>query len=132
MNDIETREDIEKVLKSFYEKAFADETIGYIFKDVAKLDLFKHLPIIADFWEMMLLGNLNFQAKYGRSPMQRHIELNEKEPLQIKHFNQWLKIFYATIDENFAGEKADLAKFRAKAIAGTMYMKVSAENRSGM
>ena len=131
MNDIKTREDIEKVLNFFYEKAFADETIGYIFNDVAKLDLIKHLPIITDFWEMMLLGNINFQAKYGRSPMQRHIELNEKEPLQIKHFNQWLKIFYETIDENFAGEKADLAKFRAKAVADTMFMKVSAENRSG-
>lgn len=128
MKDIETKEEIEKLLKIFYEKAFEDKIIGYIFKDVAKLNLAEHLPIIADFWEMMLFGTVNFQEKYERSPMLKHIELNEKEPLQSEHFKQWLKIFFATIDENFAGEKADLAKFRAKAIANTMFMKVSGGN----
>jgi hemoglobin len=132
MRDIETRQDLEKLLESFYQKAFADQTIGYIFRDVAKLDLVEHLPIIADFWEMMLFGTVNFQEKYRRSPMLKHIELSEKEPLIKEHFTQWLKIFFETIDENFAGEKADLAKFRAKAIANTMFMKVSGENFAGV
>ena len=132
MKDIETRLDIEKLLKIFYEKAFEDKIIGYIFKDVAKLDLAEHLPIIADFWEMMLLGTVNFQEKYQRSPMLKHIELNGKEPLLNEHFKQWLKIFCSTIDENFSGEKADLAKYRAKAIANTMFMKVSSGNGAGV
>ena len=132
MKDIETRQDIEKLLKIFYEKAFADETIGYIFRDVAKLDLAEHLPVIADFWEMMLLGTINFQEKYKRSPMLKHIVLNEKEPLLREHFQQWLKIFFQTIDENFSGEKADSAKARAGAIANTMFMKVSSENFAGV
>lgn len=132
MKDIETRSDIEIILRSFYEKAFEDDKIGYIFKDVAKLDLAEHLPIIADFWEMILFGTVNFQAKYGRSPMQKHIELNEKEPLQREHFTRWLNLFYLVIDENFAGEKADMAKLRAKAIANTMFMKVSEGNFAGV
>jgi hemoglobin len=123
MKDIETREDIVNLMNAFYKQALNDETIGYIFTDVAKLDLEHHLPIIADFWEMILFGTVNFQQKYGRSPMQRHIELNEKEPLVSEHFTAWLKLFYSTVDEKFAGEKADLAKFRAKSVAETMFMK---------
>lgn len=132
MKDIETRQDIERILKSFYAKAFADETIGYLFRDVARLNLAEHLPVITDFWEMVLFGGINFQAEYGRSAMQKHIELNAKEPLIAKHFNQWLTIFNSTIDELFAGEKSDLAKYRAKAIANTMFMKVSAGNPVGV
>jgi hemoglobin len=123
MKDIETRNDIEKILESFYEKAFADDAIGYIFKDIAKLNLAEHLPIITDFWEMILFGTVNFGQKYGRSPMQKHIELNEKEPLVSEHFTAWLKLFYLTVDEMFQGEKAELAKFRAKSVADTMFMK---------
>lgn len=127
-DDIKSRDDIEIILKSFYEKAFEDSTIGYIFTNVAKLNLEQHLPIITDFWEMILFGTINFQLKYGRSPMQKHLELNQKEPLVSEHFNAWLKLFYSTIDEHFAGEKADLAKLRAKAVANTIFMKVGQGN----
>src|SRR5688572_25981599 len=82
MRDIETREDIREVVTDFYKKAVDDELIGYIFTDVAEIDLEHHLPIITDFWEMLLLGTVNFQAKYRRSPMQIHHALNEKENLK--------------------------------------------------
>jgi hemoglobin len=132
MNDIENRTDIENLMKSFYAKALRDKTIGYIFSDVAKIDLEHHLPIIVDFWEMILFGTVNFQEKYHRSPMQKHIELNHKEPLISKHFDAWLKLLYSTVDEMFSGEKADSVKYRAKAIANTMFMKVSRDNREGV
>jgi hemoglobin len=128
MKDIENRTDIVNLMNAFYKQALTDETIGYIFTDVAKLDLEHHLPIIADFWEMILFGTVNFQLKYGRSPMQKHLELNQNEPLVAEHFNAWLKLFDSTVDENFAGEKASLVKFRAKAIANTMFMKVSQDS----
>jgi hemoglobin len=132
MKDIENRTDIETLMTKFYSKALLDQTIGYIFTDVAKLDLEHHLPIIVDFWEMILFGTVDFQSKYKRSPMQRHIELNEKEPLVSAHFTTWLKLFDSTVDESFAGEKADLAKFRAKAVANTMFMKFKQGNVEGV
>jgi hemoglobin len=132
MKDIENRADIINLMNAFYSKALNDQTIGYIFTDVAKLDLEHHLPIIVDFWEMILFGAVNFQLKYGRSPMQKHIELNQKVPLVSEHFDTWLKLFYSTADEMFSGEKADTAKFRAKAIANTMFMKVSQDNGAGV
>jgi hemoglobin len=132
MNDIETREDIEKLVAAFYKKAIKDKVIGYIFTDVAKINLDHHLPIIADFWEMLLLGTVNFQAKYRRSPMQIHHALNEKEPLQLEHFARWVKLFCETIDEKFSGETANLAKIRAISIADTMRIRFSSETAAGV
>ncbi len=118
-NDIETREDIDRLLSEFYENAFADDTIGYIFTDVIKLDLEKHLPIIGDFWETLLLGKNTYGLR-GRNPLQIHAAINEKIPLQPKHFRRWLELFRAAVDENFSGERADFAKSRAEAIANRM------------
>lgn len=117
--DIETRNDIDLLMNEFYTRAIDDETIGYIFTDVARLDLEKHLPIIGDFWESLLLGAKNYQ-QHGRNPLQIHGELNEKTPLRPEHFRRWLKIFFETVDENFAGKRAEFAKSRAEAIANRM------------
>lgn len=132
MRDIETREDIDALMAEFYRKAVGDELIGYIFTDVAKLDLEHHLPVIGDFWEMMLFGTVNFQAKYKRSPMQVHHALNEKENLRAEHFGRWLKLFCETVDENFAGERTNLAKMRAVSIAETMRVRFSSESAAGV
>jgi hemoglobin len=128
MRDIETREDIDELMEEFYRKAISDELIGYIFTDVAKLDLEHHLPIIGDFWEMMLFGTVHFPAKYGRSPMQVHHALHQKERLKAEHFGRWVKLFCETVDENFAGATAELAKVRAVSIAETMRIRFSPEN----
>lgn len=118
-NDIETRGDIDRLMSEFYKRAFADETIGYIFTDVIKLDLKKHLPVIGDFWENLLLGK-NVYGIHGRNPLQIHAAINEKTPLKPKHFRRWLEIFRASVDENFSGDRADFAKLRAEAIANRM------------
>ena len=132
MHDIETREDIDQLVADFYQKAINDKLIGYIFTDVAEINLEHHLPIIADFWEMLLLGTVNFQAKYKRSPMQIHQALNEKEHLKAEHFARWVKLFCETVDEKFAGAAATLAKVRAVSIAETMRLKFSSKSAAGV
>lgn len=118
MRDIETREDIDFWMKMFYERAFADELLGFIF-EAAALDLERHLPVIGDFWETLLLGKNVYQV-HGRNPLRIHAVLNEKTPLLPKHFRRWLEIFRAVTDEYFAGERAGFAKLRAAAIADRM------------
>ncbi|MET0600617.1 MAG: group III truncated hemoglobin, partial [Baekduia sp.] len=54
--DIQTREDCERLVRTFYGRALTDPLIGWIFTDVAKLDLEEHVPTITSFWETMLLG----------------------------------------------------------------------------
>ncbi len=117
--DIEARADIDDLMNCFYARAIRDETIGYIFTDVARLDLEHHLPIIGDFWETLLFGTGNYQ-KHERNPLQIHALLNQKSPLSAKHFRRWLEIFRATVDESFAGERAEFIKLRARAIANRM------------
>lgn len=119
MKDIETRKDIDALMQEFYERAFADEQIGFIFTDVVKLDLEKHLPIIGDFWDSLLLGAKNYQ-KHGRNPLEIHAQISQKTPLKIEHFRHWLEIFRKTTDEMFAGTHADFAKMRAESIANRM------------
>ncbi|MEZ5429014.1 MAG: group III truncated hemoglobin [Pyrinomonadaceae bacterium] len=117
--DIETREDIDALMRAFYAKALADEEIGYIFTDVARLDLDAHLPIIGDFWESLLLGRDTYR-RHGRNPLQIHGQLNLRTPLENRHFGRWLEIFEATVDEMFAGPRADFAKTRAASVANRM------------
>lgn len=122
--DIENREDIDLLMRVFYERAMADETIGYIFTDVANLDLKHHLPIIGDFWETLLFQSGGYQ-KHGRNPLMVHGELNEKEPLLPVHFERWLEIFTEAVDELFYGERSGFLKMRARMIGNRMLNFVS-------
>ena len=116
MTDIETRVDIDLLMRVFYERALADETIGYIFSDVAKLDLEHHLPIIGDFWETMLFRTGEYAAR-GRNPMEVHRQLHLKSAFKPVHFSRWLELFVACVDEEFSGPRAEFIKMRAHAIA---------------
>ncbi len=117
--DIENRQHIDELMQAFYKRAIADDLIGFIFTDVAKLDLEHHLPIIGDFWETLLFRTGDY-SRHGRNPLQVHGELDLKTPLLPEHFARWLEIFTVTVDESFAGETADFLKMRAEAIANRM------------
>ena len=118
--DIESRKDIELLVDTFYEKVLKDETIGYIFSEIANIDLAKHMPLMYDFWETTLFHKANYKG----NPMKVHADLNEKVPLKKAHFDQWLFMFNETVDELFFGEKAELAKTRALSIATVMQIKI--------
>ena len=113
MADIETRQDIEHLLKDFYSVAMADRKIGHHFDE---LDLESHLPVITDFWEKVLFG----RPVYFNNPLAVHQRLYERAPLLPEHFDRWVGIFAACVDRLFAGDKADQAKLRAKAIANNL------------
>lgn len=119
MKDIENREHIDLLMRRFYAVAMADDLIGHIFTDIAKLDLEEHLPIIGDFWESLLFGTPVY-AKHGRSPMVVHDELHAKHALTAEHFERWLEIFTRTIDEEFSGERTEFLKMRSRSIAGRL------------
>ena len=119
MSDLETRADIDALMRSFYQRAVSDSEIGYIFTDVARLDLEKHLPVIGDFWENLLLG-ANVYQRHGRNPLAIHAELSKKSTLTREHFRRWLQIFREVVDDSFIGPRAEFAKTRAEAIANRM------------
>jgi hemoglobin len=119
--DIQDRNDIEIMVNLFYEKVKQDDLIGYIFNDLVKVDWNKHLPVMYEFWE----GVIFFTGGYTGNPMITHRKLNHVVNLTPDHFKRWLKLFLATVDENFEGDKAELAKQRAQSIATVMQLKIS-------
>src|SRR4026209_2789818 len=119
--DISNREDLLKLLTTFYEKLLADKSISYLFTDIAKIDLHHHLDILVNFWDSIL-----FQSDtYRKNAMQPHMILHQKSPLQKHHFETWLTYFNESVDQLFEGEKAFLAKERALSIATVMQIKIS-------
>jgi len=117
---LENRQDVEKLVNAFYAKVLADETIGHIFTEVARLDFDLHMPVMYSFWETTLLGRLSYKG----NPMAVHIRLDKKIKLTETHFNRWLELFNETVDELFEGEKANEAKSRATQIRHLMQYKV--------
>jgi hemoglobin len=111
--DIETRADCEAIVRTFYGRAMADPIIGFIFTDVAKLDLEAHVPRITSFWETILLG----AHSYGGGAFRPHAQLHTRIGLRDGHFARWLQLWNATVDELFAGERAELAKVHARRVA---------------
>lgn len=123
MEDINNRNDILLIMKTFYDKLLADESINYIFTDVAKVNLKEHFPILVDFWHSMLFGS----GTYGRNAMQPHIDLAKQTKLTKQHFQTWLGYLNESIDELHEGKLAHAMKARAQNIAGLMEFKVGAE-----
>jgi hemoglobin len=113
VKDIETRDDVERLVRAFYTRALGDPIIGWLFTDIAKLDLEAHVPQITSFWETILLG----AHSYGGGAFRPHAELHAKAQLRKAHFDRWLTLWRETIDELFAGERAELAKAHAERVA---------------
>jgi hemoglobin len=118
-NDINTRADIDALMVRFYGRAMTDAVIGPLFTDVAQLDLAHHLPVIGDFWESTLFGS-GVYSRHRRNPLLVHAELDAKARLAPHHFARWLELFTASVDESFAGTRAEYAKQRGRAIAQRM------------
>ena len=118
--DIEDREDIAALVTAFYERAFADGLLGPIFIDIAKMDLAAHMPIMCDFWETVLFQT----GAYRRNAFMIHLHLHQMEPLTKVHFQRWEDLWHQTVDEMFAGDKANLAKVNASRIATSIHRRL--------
>ena len=121
--DLDCRENIERFVDLFYQRMLADEQLAPIFVDVAEIDLAVHLPHIKDYWCKLLLGEKGYQ----RHTMNIHRQLHGKRPLQKEDFQRWLAFFVATVDQDFAGERAERAKQVATSIAANMEKSLPSE-----
>lgn len=118
--DIGSREDIIKLVNTFYERVKQNKTIGPIFNDVAKVNWEAHMPRMYDFWSGMLLGD----NSYTGNPMTPHIQLSKRTHMTDTEFSEWLTLFTDTVDDLFEGEIAQEAKTRAENIARLMMFKI--------
>jgi hemoglobin len=119
--DIENRNDIYKIVQSFYVKLMNDDLMIHFFEDFKDpIHLEKHLQTLVDFWDNILF----YSGAYKKNAMQPHLDLQATKPFKPEHFEQWLNLFSQSIDELFEGENAHAAKSRALSIATVMKIKI--------
>ncbi|MBB1284055.1 group III truncated hemoglobin [Flavisolibacter sp. BT320] len=118
MKDIETIEDIRAFVDAFYGKVKEDALLAPVFDSKIPAEAWPaHLQRMYAFWNAILFAERGFDG----NPMRKHLSL----PIDESHFSRWLFLFGETIDERFAGEKAEEAKKRAASIAQIMNFKIS-------
>lgn len=124
LHDIETRDDIAHLMRTFYGRMYEDEVMGPIFKDIAQMDLEAHIPVMCDFWELQL-----FQKQgYRGGMMMVHFQLNYLIPLEHHHFMRWMDYWVSTLDDLFAGPRATWAKTVAARVARNMNQRLDEVN----
>jgi len=114
--DIRDKEDIRKLVYSFYDKVREDDRLGYIFNDVAEVDWETHLPKMVEFWSKMLFQTQDY---HGR-PFRKHLPL----PIKKKDFTIWFGLFRETVNEYFKGEKAEFTKNLAGRVAASFTIRM--------
>lgn len=126
--DVLERKDVEDIVARFYAAMLGDSIIGYIFTDIAKIELEHHLPIIVDFWADALFS----ENSYVGNPLHKHLDLHKKIPLTPGHFTRWLYLFARAVDEHHSGENAQAMKRRAEMVAKSISASITARKRGDM
>lgn len=115
--EIEDREDVFRLVDTFYVKIRKNDLLGPIFESHID-DWPKHLERLTDFWET----NVFFNRKFKGNPLLKHQLVDEKANYSIDehHFGVWLNLWFETVDQLFIGEKAVIVKNRARSM-GTFF-----------
>lgn len=124
LHDIESRDDIARLMREFYGRMFKDEEMGPIFVDIAQMDLEAHIPVMCDFWELQLFQ----KPGYRGGMMMVHFQLNYMVELEHHHFMRWMDFWVSTLDDLFAGPRATWAKTVAARVARNMSQRLDEVN----
>lgn len=120
--DIQGRAEIETLVNTFYDRVRGDEVLGHIFDQVAQTNWSTHLPKMYAFWETVLFRTGGFTG----NPIAAHARLVPLTDMGRDKFDHWLKVFRATVDDIFAGERAEHIKSCAADMANVIYSKINA------
>lgn len=123
MKDIETREDILLIMRKFYDKLLADDSINHFFIKVTNVSehLDEHFETLATFWEQALF----LKGGYKNNMFQKHLDVHKKSPFETEHYKTWLHHLHTTIDEYFEGENAEQMKTMSQSMATVIQIKFS-------
>lgn len=116
LHDIATLDDVKLMVDEFYGKIRQDDKLGHIFNGVIQDRWPEHLEKMYRFWQTVLLDEHTY---YG-SPFVPHAKL----PVSKPHFERWTGLFAETVDELFAGPKAERAKWQGNRMAEMFQTKI--------
>ena len=115
-NDIQNITDIKLLVDTFYGKIREDQLLKDIFNNKIQDRWPQHLAKMYNFWQTVLLDEHTY---YG-SPFVPHAKL----PVDLEHFDEWLRLFNSTVDDLFKGEKAEKAKWQGQRMAEMFHSKI--------
>jgi hemoglobin len=104
---------VSEMVLRFYRLVAMDDLLGPMFNDVAKVDWGEHLQKLTAFWCRALFS----MPGYEGNPYRAHQLVHAQRSFTSAHFERWLDIFNETIDEGWAGPKAEQAKALAARVA---------------
>lgn len=116
LKDIETLEDVQLLVNSFYAKVREDDMLKDIFNNVIQDRWDIHLEKMYRFWQTILLE----EHTYFGAPFVPHAKL----PVEKEHFNRWVQLFVENTDAHFRGEKAERAKWQGSKMAEMFNSKI--------
>lgn len=124
-NDIQTRADVQLLVRSFYEKVRENPVLGPIFNNTIK-DWDAHLEHLTTFWETSLFMTRKLEHKYHGDPLEAHVKVDKENNQSIteKHFGIWLNLWFETIEALFHGDNTENAKRRARKMGTFLYLKI--------
>jgi hemoglobin len=126
MADLAGREDLERLLRDFYSRAFEDDLLRHVFVDVVSMDLEEHLPKIVDFWQKVLFNS----GTYDGRVMEVHRRVHRRVPLTTRHFSRWLELWRESLDAGFTGPVAEQADAHARRMALALLRNLSAAEQA--
>jgi hemoglobin len=110
---------IERLVRAFYGKVRNHPVLGPVFN--ARIDDWElHMSRLCAFWSSVILAS----GAYGGSPMQKHLGL----PVDGRHFDLWLGLFYQTLQEECLPSVAALLMERATRIAESLETAIAGEH----
>ncbi len=118
---LKSKEDVSLLVDAFYKKVRRNDVLGPIFNSQI-IDWPAHLDHLSNFWHSSLFHS----GSYRGNPIIKHTEVDLKADYQITqvHFGIWLQLWFETIDANFHGETAQLAKNRARNMSTFIFLKI--------
>lgn len=121
--EIESREEVDFLVRRFYEKVREHESLGPIFNEVV-IDWDHHLVHLSDFWEMILLQTGPGRGMFNPTKVHREVDQKVNHSISQVHFGNWLELWFQTIDTYFIGETAEFAKEHARRMAHMLFLRI--------
>lgn len=113
LNDLQNIEDVKLLVDTFYDTIRKDDLLADIFNKVIQDRWPQHLEKMYRFWQTVLFD----EHTYFGSPFVSHATL----PVDKEHFDRWVFLFNTTVDNLFAGTRAERAKWQGERMA-TMFL----------
>jgi hemoglobin len=109
--EVAAEQDIERLVRRFYEKARAEPTLGPVFNSAIH-DWEPHIATLTDFWSSVTLAS----GRYKGDPFSAHLPLG----LQPDWFPIWLRLWREKAHEVFPAEVAQVFVEKAERIARSL------------